>query len=104
MPTLSMRWHMAEPCNQCGRCCLHMRRYMVIERSIGESQHFCYFTLTKERFFARIGGDDLVRFRDRESMSRYPDSCPFLRPLENEGFCCTIYSSRPEHCRRFFCA
>jgi len=81
-----------------------MRRYMIIERNISDSQYFCHFTLTKERFFARLGGDDLARFRDRDSMSGYPDSCPFLRQLEDESFHCTIYSSRPEHCRKFFCA
>ena len=95
---------MEESCNQCGNCCLHMRRYMIIERNISDSQYFCHFSLTKERFFARLGGDDLARFRDRDSMSGYPDSCPFLRQLEDESFHCTIYSSRPEHCRKFFCA
>ncbi|HPY59878.1 MAG TPA: YkgJ family cysteine cluster protein [Methanospirillum sp.] len=95
---------MEESCNQCGKCCLHMRRYMIIERNISDSQYFCHFSLTKERFFARLGGDDLARFRDRDSMSGYPDSCPFLRQLEDESFHCTIYSSRPEHCRKFFCA
>ncbi|MDX8549220.1 YkgJ family cysteine cluster protein [Methanospirillum sp. J.3.6.1-F.2.7.3] len=95
---------MADPCNRCGKCCLHMRRYMLVERSIGDTQHFCHFILTKERFFARIGGEDLVRFRDSDRMKQYPDSCPFLRPGEDESFHCTIYSFRPDHCRRFFCA
>ncbi|MGV8108071.1 YkgJ family cysteine cluster protein [Methanospirillum purgamenti] len=95
---------MADPCNRCGKCCLHMRRYMLVERSIGDTQHFCHFTLTKQRFFARIGGEDLVRFRDSDRMKQYPDSCPFLRPGEDESFHCTIYSFRPDHCRRFFCA
>jgi len=95
---------MADSCTQCGKCCLHMKRYMLIERSIGDSQHFCHFTLTKERFFARIRGEDLVRYQNREGMDQFPDACPFLRPVGNESFCCTIYSSRPEHCRRFFCA
>ncbi|NLW75428.1 MAG: hypothetical protein GXY18_03245 [Methanomicrobiales archaeon] len=95
---------MADPCNRCGKCCLHMRRYMLVERSIGDTQYFCHFTLTKQRFFARIGGEDLVRFRDSDRMKQYPDSCPFLRPGEDESFHCTIYSFRPDHCRRFFCA
>jgi len=81
-----------------------MRRYLIIERSIGDSQHFCHFTLTKERFLARLGGEDLARFRDAESMHKYPDACPFLRPGPDESFYCTIYSFRPEHCQRFFCA
>lgn len=94
---------MDNPCHRCGKCCMHMRRFMLIERSIGDTQHFCRFSLTKERFQARIGGTDLILFRDMGSMGEYPDACPFLRQNE-DGFLCTIYSSRPGHCRNFFCS
>ncbi|PWR73418.1 YkgJ family cysteine cluster protein [Methanospirillum stamsii] len=94
---------MDKSCTRCGKCCLHMRRYMVIERSIGEAQHYCLFSLTKERFRARIGEDYLTAFRDKDSMNQYPEACPFLRQ-DQESFYCTIYSSRPEHCKKFICS
>lgn len=75
---------------------------MIIERSINDSQHYCHFNLTKERFVARLGGDDLALFMNKQSMDEYPDACPFLRPCP-EGFYCTIYSFRPSHCRNFVC-
>lgn len=95
---------MPKPCNRCGKCCLHMRRYLVIERSIGDSQHYCTFRLTSQRFLASIGGEDLMFFRDKNGMNAYPDACPFLRLDASGSFICTIYPSRPDHCRSFTCA
>lgn len=80
-----------------------MQRYVQITKSLGDSQHYCRCSLSNEQFFARMGGEDLVRFRDTDGMSSYPDACPFLRP-EGEGqFICTIYQARPRHCRDFIC-
>ena len=90
-------------CNQCGKCCLHMRRYIIIERSVGENTHYCRCKLTKEQFLVRIAGDDLKKFSDKSYLGKYPDSCPFLREYEEGAFHCVVYGSRPSHCRQFIC-
>lgn len=102
MHTQNMKQLKDNTCTRCGKCCMHMRRYMIIERSVGDSQYYCNFSLTKERFLARIGGQDLDLFRDSRIKEQYPDACPFLR-VTPDRFHCTIYASRPSHCKNFMC-
>ncbi|HWQ68143.1 MAG TPA: YkgJ family cysteine cluster protein [Methanospirillum sp.] len=93
-------------CNQCGKCCLSMRQYMVIERVLRESVLSCRCTLTREQFVAHVPAEDLPRFRDQTMSLQFPKACPFLRsdPEGKQGvFSCIVYSSRPGHCRTFLC-
>ncbi len=89
-------------CTRCGRCCFHMKPYIIIERSISGREHHCRCTLSKDRFFARTApvhdgeADDALR-------STHPDACPFLRIGPGDQYTCAAYSSRPAHCRSFFC-
>lgn len=89
-------------CTRCGKCCFHMKPYIVIERSIQGRERYCRCTLSKDRFIARtIPGSD--ENTDDALRSVHPDACPFLRSGPGDQYSCAVYSSRPAHCRAFFC-
>lgn len=82
---------------------MNLGPYIIIDRAVGDRDQYCRCTLTGEKFLAHIDGDDLLLFQKRTPTPDHPDACPFLRSDDRERWICTIYRTRPEHCRRFEC-
>ncbi len=93
---------MAFECRQCGRCCMYMGDYIVIECQLGPYEFACRSVSTGTPFSARIESDKRHLFADRSWIGKHPSACHFLRP-SGERIVCTIHGTSPAQCRAYRC-
>lgn len=95
---------MAFECQQCGECCSIMGQVLFVSRDCGDRRYILTNRYTGEKTLVEVDPDKTALYEDRSSISRFPESCPFLRFREQDGRAyCTVHLTRSDMCRDFGC-
>jgi len=89
-------------CRQCGKCCMYMGDFIVIERQVGPYEFMGCSVSTGTPFSARIDEDKRHLFSDQSWIRKHPSACPFLRP-SGSRIVCTIHQTNPVQCKAYRC-
>jgi hypothetical protein len=93
---------MSFTCRQCGRCCVYLGDYIVIERQTGQFSFDCESVSTGTSFTAEVDEDKRRIFRDLTFPEQHPTACRFLRP-DGDLLRCTIHRDSPAQCKFYRC-
>jgi hypothetical protein len=89
-------------CRQCGRCCMYLGDYIVIERETGPFTFECESVSTGTPFAAEVDEDKRRIFADYTFPEAHPTACRFLRP-DGDLLRCTIHRDSPAQCKFYRC-
>jgi Fe-S-cluster containining protein len=89
-------------CRQCGKCCMYLGDYIVIERQIGTYTFECESVSTGTPFVAEVDEDKRHLFADTTFPDQNPSACRFLRP-DGDLIRCTIHRDSPAQCKFYRC-
>lgn len=94
---------MARDCRQCGKCCMSLGDYIVIEEYLGPYKVAACCVSTGTRFIARADKDKQDLFADQTWTRQNPTACPFLRPAHEGRIICSIHECSPVQCKAYRC-
>jgi hypothetical protein len=89
-------------CRQCGRCCMYLGDYIVIERQTGPFSFEGESVSTGTPFSAEVDEDKRRIFADLTFPEQHPTACRFLRP-DGDLLRCTIHRDSPAQCKFYRC-
>ncbi|MGA2122443.1 MAG: YkgJ family cysteine cluster protein [Methanoregula sp.] len=89
-------------CRQCGKCCMYLGDYIVIERQTGPFRFECESVSTGTPFTAEVDEDKREIFQDHSFPEQHPGACRFLRP-DGDLVRCTIHRDSPTQCKFYRC-
>jgi len=89
-------------CRQCGKCCMFLGDYIVIEQQLGPFEFECESVSTGTPFTAEVDEDKREIFSDFSFPSANPTACRFLRP-DGDLIRCTIHRDSPAQCKFYRC-
>ena len=89
-------------CRQCGKCCMYLGDYIVVEEQTGPYEFRCESVSTGTPFIAVVDEDKREIFRDHSFPDTYPHACRFLRP-DGDLVRCTIHRDSPAQCKFYRC-
>ncbi len=89
-------------CRQCGKCCMYLGDYIVIEKQLGTFTFSCESVSTGTPFIAEVDMDKREIFSDFTFPEAHPSACRFLRP-DGDLVRCTIHRDSPAQCKFYRC-
>jgi hypothetical protein len=90
-------------CQICGRCCMYLGDYIIIEEQTGPYTFNCCCVSSGTDFSAEVDPDKRIFFDDTSFADQNPTACRFLRPLGEGRIGCTIHADSPIQCKYYRC-